>query len=163
MDIKLVPFNGAKHGSEVERWIVDPEYAHFFQGIGMVPTSVDCANYPQWVGHSVMMIEDKDKYVNKVLGMVFMCRPIYRSGTCEIGILIDREDHEQGLARQAGNMWLKFLLSLGFRNVIACVLDEGLKDLLVRSGWKLEGTHKEESLIDGKYVDEYRLAYIRGG
>ena len=156
--LRLEVFEGAAHGGYIAKWIVDPDYKHFFQGIGIVPTMVECIDYPRWTGHSIMMICLGDMPV----GMVCMYRPCYRNGTCEVGILIDKGYHRGGLALEAGTLWLEFLLSLGFRKVIAHILDDKLCSVMNKHGWALEGVHESESLVNGEYIPEYRLAYIRG-
>ena len=155
--LELDVFEGAVHGRYIARWIADPLYKHFFQGIGMVPTMADCVDYPRWTGHSVMMVSSG----SSVVGMVCMYRPSYRNGTCEVGLLIDKAHQSRGVAAEAGKLWQEFLFSLGFRKVTANILDEGLSQVLTKRGWKLEGVHEKEALIDDEYVTEYRLAYIR--
>ena len=155
--MSLEVFDGVMHGRQIATWIADPDYKHFFQGIGIIPTMNECMDYPRWTGHSIMMVS----FGGQVIGMVCMYRPSYRNGTCEVGILIDKGHHREGVATQAGMMWMRFLMSLGFRKVIAHILNEDLSAVMQQHGWIMEGVHEDESLVDDEYVTEYRLAYIR--
>lgn len=156
-DIHLRPFNGEYDANSIAKWVSDPEYAHFFQSLGMVPTMAECREYPRWTGNSIMMVA----FNAGAIGMVSMYRPSYRNGTCEFGVLIDKEYQGNELGRKATELWMQYLFSLGFRKLIVSVIDGNLCKPMVEGGFVSEGTHQAECLVNGKYVDEYRLAYFR--
>jgi len=155
--IRLIPFDGTIHGHYIGKWITDPQYAHFFQGISVVPTLAECENYPKWIGHSVMMIHAG----GSVSGMVSMCNPIYRNGTCELGVLVDASKQKSGIGREAGNKWVRYIFNIGFRKVHVSVVNPNLADMMTKDGWTLEGEHKNEVLDNGKYATEFRLSLFK--
>lgn len=161
MNIVLSPFGLAEDAALIARWIADPDYAHFFQSIGMVPTMEECKNYPRWTGNSVMMIRSAEG--PETIGMVSMYRPVYRNGTAEAGVLIDKRYQGSGAGRAATLMWVEYLVGLGFRKIVFNVINPELRHMLEKNGCVLEGVHEAEVNVGGVYVDEYRLAYMARG
>jgi RimJ/RimL family protein N-acetyltransferase len=155
--ISLRPFHGENDWHPISKWVSDPDYAHFFQSMGVIPTMEECKRYPQWTGNSVMMVA----FNAGAIGMVSMYHPSYRNGTCEFGVLIDKEYQGNDLGRKATELWMRYLFSLGFRKLIVNFIDEGLCKLSAENGFVAEGVHERECLVDGKYVTEYRYAFFR--
>jgi len=157
MKFVLSPFGLVEDPMLIAKWSTDSHYANFFQSIGMIPTMEECRNYPGWTGNSVMMI--RSATTAETMGVVSMYRPIYRNGTVEAGILIDKKYQGNKLGERAGLKWISYLASLGFRKIIVNIIEEKLQRRLLENGFVLEGVHKDEVNIDGQYVDEYRMAY----
>lgn len=152
--MKLIPFQ-SKHGKLISEWILDPVYKDYFITLDVLPTADDCANYPKWAGHTIMMIEDKD-----VIGMVSANNISYRSRTVDVGILIDKKYHKNGAGSEAMKLWISFLMNqMGFRKLVAKITDQKWLDALKEYGFKQEGILLRQHRIDGILKHEYILGY----
>lgn len=91
----------------------------------------------------------------------------WRNGTADLGILIgERDCWNQGYGREAvGTLLRHAFRELGLRKVTLSVFASNhcAVRCYQRCGFELEGTLRGQHLIDGRYVDELRMAVFAPG
>jgi RimJ/RimL family protein N-acetyltransferase len=104
-----------------------------------------------------MMILDEEK----VIGMLVANNFNLRTRSCHFGILVERENQNQGVGVEATKLFLSYLVkNLGFRKIVTVVLDEHLMTTLEKLGFIFEGQLFKECFINGKWMDSFRMAYL---
>lgn len=146
-------------GVLVSHWVTSPEYEVFFRNNAILPTREECANYPNWSQNIVIMIDNVEGNQGTTIGMAIAYHVNYRNRSAKAGLLLDKEFQKKGHGHNAQFLWLNFLFNrLGFRKVIVENVDEYLTKPYLEAGFFIEGRHLKESLVNGEYVDEIRMA-----
>lgn len=143
-------------GQMVGKWMADPDYLKFFRYTSVLPTYEECGNYPSWSQNLVMMVMDENL---NTIGMAVAYQVNYRNRNVKAGLLIDKQFQKKHMGYEAMAQWIDYLFNrYGFRKVIVENVDEFLTAPYLNAGFQIEGRHIAECFIDGKWVDEIRMA-----
>ena len=107
-----------------------------------------------------------DKKTNLLVGMVATYGFNYFNRTCNIALITDLtkslKNRLQIMKESQALMIDHVFFKMNFRKIYAGTISEGLAKLTERLwGFKIEGVKKDNSFLNGKYVDSYDLGLFK--
>lgn len=145
------------------QWVLDPEQSNFFRGQLVPPTLEELYSYPKWSGVWPYMVIREEDGKSEVIGMMTLSNFDLRSRSAHYSAIATKEHQGKGYARETVKMILDYCFKvLGMRKMVTVVVEERLKDMYESMGFRFEGVQYQETYLDGKYQDNYRLSVFPG-
>jgi RimJ/RimL family protein N-acetyltransferase len=154
-------------GGEYVEWLNDYEVTRYLE-TGYFPSS------PETIRKYLERFEDSttdlifaivDTTTDQHIGNVTLNRINWINRTADTGLIIGKKEFwGKGYAFEAWSLVLEYAFQrLGLRKMIAgAVVDNTASiSILKKLGFKIEGTFRQEFLVDGEYKDGMRLGLLR--
>ena len=154
-------------GEEYVGWLNDYEVTRYLE-TGKFPSTPDAIRkylerFQDSATDLIFAIVDKD--TDQHIGNVTLNRINWINRTADTGLIIGpKESRGKGYAFEAWSLILEYAFHrLGLRKIIAgAVVDNTASiTILKKLGFKIEGTFRQEFLLDGEYRDGVRLGLLR--
>jgi len=154
-------------GEEYVGWLNDYEVTRYLETGKFPSTPESIRKYLERFQDSttdlIFAIVDKD--TDQHIGNVTLNRINWINQTADTGLIIGpKESRGKGYAFEAWSLILEYAFHrLGLRKIIAgAVVDNAASiTVLKKLGFKIEGTFRQEFLLDGEYRDGVRLGLLR--
>jgi ribosomal-protein-serine acetyltransferase len=162
--------NSPENASELFAAIDDDRarLAEFLPWIELTRTIDDQASYlrmtnERWESFQLFDYGIYRKSDSRYLGGCGVHTISWQNGRCELGYWILRDFEGQGFVAEAVRMLEKALFDLGFNRLeIHCSSSNVRSAKIPRAcGFSLEGTLRQDELIDGRYYDTYVFAKLK--
>ena len=152
---------------EYIRWLNDPEVTRFMETGRDVSTRKTVLEYldrfKQRTGDCIFAIIDRETGLH--IGNVTLNNVSTVNKTADTGLMIGRKDFwGKGYAFEAWMLIIDYAFSeLGLRKIIAGAIADNRASVetLKKLGFKVEGTFRQEYLVDGKYCDGIRFGLLK--
>jgi RimJ/RimL family protein N-acetyltransferase len=154
-------------GDEYVEWLNDYEVTRYLE-TGQFPSSPEVIRtYLERFQDSTtdLIFAIVDTETDQHIGNVTLNRINWINRTADTGLIIGpKESRGKGYAFEAWSLILEYAFQrLGLRKIIAgAVVDNAASiTILKKLGFKIEGTFRQEFLVDGEYKDGVRLGLLR--
>jgi RimJ/RimL family protein N-acetyltransferase len=154
-------------GDEYVEWLNDYEVTRYLE-TGQFPSSPEAIRtYLERFQDSTtdLIFAIVDTETDQHIGNVTLNRINWINRTADTGLIIGpKESRGKGYAFEAWSLILEYAFQrLGLRKIIAgAVVDNAASiTILKKLGFKIEGTFRQEFLVDGEYKDGVRLGLLR--
>ena len=154
-------------GEEYVGWLNDYEVTRYLE-TGKFPSTPEAIRkylerFQDSTTDLIFAIVDRD--ADQHIGNVTLNRINWINRTADTGLIIGPEEFRgKGYAFEAWSLVLEYAFQrLGLRKIIAgAVVDNAASiTILKKLGFKIEGTFRQEFLLDGEYKDGVRLGLLR--
>ena len=163
----LRPLDESDIGEEYLSWLNDPDVTRYLE-TGKSPVSLsDLQKYLERFQNSTtdFIFAIVDKTSGKHIGNVTLNHVNRTHQTTDTGLMIGRKEFwGKGYAFEAWSLTLGYAFErLGLRKIIAGAVAGNLPSIhvLKKLGFKIEGTLRQEFLVDGEYRDAVRMGLFR--
>ncbi len=163
----LRPLEESDIGPEYVNWLNDHDVTRYM-GTGRFPSTKESirkflSRFENSTTDLALAIIDREQ--NQHIGNVTLNHINWIDRTADTGLMIGRKEFwGKGYAYEAWRLILTYAFSqLGLRKVVAGAVVENVASVgtLRKLGFKLEGTFREEVLVDGKPCDTARFGLLR--
>jgi RimJ/RimL family protein N-acetyltransferase len=154
-------------GEEYVEWLNDGEVTHYLV-TGKFPST------PETIRDYLKRFQDSktdlifaivDLETEKYIGNVTLNRISWIHRTADTGLMIGQKEFwGKGYAFEAWSLIIEYAFQrLGLRKIIAGAVDKNAASIVVlkKLGFKVEGTFRQEFLVDGEYRDAVRLGLLQ--
>lgn len=154
-------------GGEYVEWLNDYEVTRYLE-TGHFPSS------PETIRKYLERFEDSttdlifaivDTTTDQHIGNVTINRINWINRTADTGLIIGKKEFwGKGYAFEAWSLVLEYAFQrLGLRKIIAGAIVDNAPSITIlkKLGFKIEGTFRQEFLVDGEYKDGVRLGLLR--
>lgn len=156
--LRMVPFE-ARHASQVYLWAHDKDYATYFDMIGKLWTEQECLNFPNTLGATVLVFEDKE--TGQVAGMGTISWKNTFGRVVVTGHIIDKAFRGRGITKDIYHCLMQMAFQrFGARKLVIEVLatNEMVHHVARKWGLTLDATFKGEGYTNGEFVDILRYS-----
>lgn len=154
-------------GEEYVGWLNDYEVTRYLE-TGQFPSSPEAIRkYLERFQDSItdLIFAIVDTETDQHVGNVTLNRINWINRTADTGLIIGRKEFRgKGNAFEAWSLVLEYaFLRLGLRKIIAGAVIDNVASITIlkKLGFKIEGTFRQEFLVDGEYKDGVRLGLLR--
>ena len=166
--IYLRPLEESDIGDDYISWMNDYEVTRYLESGRGPETNASIRNYLERFKGStnnfIFAIVDRESNIH--IGNVTLNDIRWVHGTVNTGLLIGRKEFRgKRIAFEAWSLVIEFAFQrLGLNKIIAGTVVDNVASLatLKKLGFKVEGTLRQEFLVDGEYRDNIRLGLFRG-
>jgi len=148
-------------------WLNNYEVTRYLE-TGKVPTTSEAIhNYLESFRGSSndIILAIIDRETDQHIGNVTLNRINWIHRTADTGLMIGEKDFwGKGYAFEAWSLIIEYAFQrLGLRKIIAGSMDKNVASIAVlkKLGFKLEGTFRQEFLVDGEFRDAVRLGLLK--
>lgn len=165
--VNLRPLTQSDIGQDYLSWLNDFEVTRYLLGVQHPSSETDIKKYlERFAGsHNDLAFAIIDRQSDLHIGNVTLNHISWVHRTADTGLMIGRKEFwGKGLAFGAWSLIIEYAFQqLGLRKIIAGVIDGNVASLrtLEKLGFKIEGTLRQEVLVDGEHRDVYRLGLFQ--
>ena len=154
-------------GDEYVEWLNDYEVTRYLE-TGQFPSSHEAIRkYLERFQDSTtdLIFAIVDTETDQHIGNVTLNRINWINRTADTGLIIGKKEFwGKGYAFEAWSLVLEYAFQrLGLRKIIAGAVVDNVTSITIlkKLGFKIEGTFRQEFLVDGEYKDGVRLGLLR--
>lgn len=155
----LMPFDSSVWES-LAKWYYSEDCAQMFRHIPHLMSEEQFKSYDKCVGGEVVIIYEEDSPI----GYINIAPSGKPNRGAKVGLVLEQSGRDVIKIRDIFYLMGEYVFNrLGFRKIICEVLADNvtLNSALNGLGFHFEGTLKEESFFDGKFVDECRWSMFK--
>lgn len=163
----LRPLEESDIGEEYRSWLNNREVTRYLETGRFPVTSSDLRKYLERFQNSTtdVIFAIIAREAGQHIGNVTLNRINWIHRTADTGLMIGRKEFwGKGYAFEAWSLTLDYAFEhLGLRKIIAGAVVDNLASIhvLKKLGFKVEGTLRQEFLLDGEYRDAIRMGLFR--
>lgn len=163
--LELIPYDDSFADLRFE-WFYSPQYQNYFRDdLAAMPSPESFQGLAEKIknaGQHLLVL--RDRQTQKGVGMMNFSEHKPLARVFRFGVMLDQQYQGAGMCIEACILLCEVMFRKHNANKIVCDVwsrDRHLNEIILRGGYTLESTAKDEVFLDGQFSDENRYVMFR--